>query len=310
MGEQEKTLFVASTGGHLAQLVRLSTMLDASPNSLWITFRSPQSESLLAGRRVHYVPYVRSRDLIGVTRSARIIHRILSRERFDRVVSTGAAIAVAALPLARLRGIPADYIESVSRVQGPSLSGRIIAATRTARLHTQHESWSSPRWRRHPSVFGTYSPAEKTPSATPRLLVTLGTIEGYRFDALLDAVLATGLADDRTVWQLGHTWRTGLPGTVADELDADAFAAAARAADVVVSHAGVGTILELFDLGISPVIVPRRKHRREHVDDHQEQIAGLVDDLGLAVVVEAPELTADHLVAASGRAIASTGGTP
>jgi UDP-N-acetylglucosamine transferase subunit ALG13 len=303
MGEQEKTLFVASTGGHLAQLVRLSTLMNASADSLWVTFRSPQSESLLAGRRVLFVPYIRSRDLGGVIRTSRIIRRLLATERFDRAISTGAAIAVAALPIAKMHGIPTEYVESVSRVRGPSLSGRIIAATRSARLFSQHPGWATGRWKYRSSIFGTYRTAERAPSPAPSLFVTLGTIEGYRFDSLIEAVMRTGLADERTVWQVGHTGRTELPGVIAEQFDAGSFATAARAADVVISHAGVGTILELLDLGIAPVVVPRRRARQEHVDDHQEQIAGLLKELDLAVVVEAPDLTADHVRAAARRTV-------
>lgn len=303
MDHPPKVLFVASTGGHLAQLVRLSTAMASSADSLWVTFRSPQSESLLRGRRVLYVPYVRSRDLTGVIRSARLIRRLLREERFDRAVSTGAALAVAALPLAALRRIPTDYIESVSRVDGPSLSGRIIAATRTARLYTQHSTWANRRWTPHPSVFRSYLSGIRTPTQSPHLFVTLGTIEAYRFDSLVDAVLRTGLANEHTVWQLGESMRQGLPGRTVSQLGAEEFARVAAESDVVISHAGVGTILELFDLGISPVIVPRRKARSEHVDDHQAQIAGLVSSLGLATVVEVDSLGAPDIIAASGRTV-------
>ena len=299
----QKFLFVASTGGHLSQLVRIASTLEATDDSVWVTFRSPQSESLLAGRRVEFVPYVRPRDVVGVIRAARRIGPLLARERFDRVVSTGAAVALGALPLARLRGIPADYIESVSRVRGPSLTGRIIAFTRSARTHTQHPAWAGGRWTVRPSVFGTYRPRPRPTVDRPRLFVALGTIHGYRFDALVDAVIRTGLADERTVWQLGGTTRMGLPGRSADQLDSHEFEREARHADVVITHAGVGTVLDLLGMGISPLVVPRRRARREHVDDHQEQIAGLLADADLAVVAEAETLTAAHLVAASGRSV-------
>lgn len=300
----QKILFVASTGGHLSQLVRIASTLDVSPDSVWVTFHSPQSESLLAGRRIEFVPYVRPRDVIGVLRAARRIRRLLARESFDRVVTTGAAVALAALPLARLRRISADYIESVSRVRGPSLTGRIVAATRCARTWTQHAEWAHGRWRAHPSVFGTYHPGTRPRVERPRIFVTLGTIHGYRFDALIDAVLRTGLADDRTVWQLGETTRTALPGRSTRQLDSHEFEHEARQADVVIAHAGVGTVLDLFALGISPVVVPRRRARREHVDDHQEQIAELLARLDLAVVAEADTVTAEHLREASARAVA------
>lgn len=297
--DEAKFLFVASTGGHLAQLLRLSATMNASADSVWVTFRTPQSESLLSGRRVLYVPYVRSRDIMGVLRASRAIRALLRSETFDRAVSTGAALAVAALPQARLRRIPTLYIESVSRVDGPSLTGRIIAASGAAALRTQHASWAGGRWHSHPSVFGTYSARSRPRVERPRILVTLGTIEGYRFDAVVDAVLRTGLADERTVWQLGDTTREGLPGRVVTQFELRDFQEVARNSDVVVSHAGVGTVLDLLELGIYPVLVPRRRSRAEHVDDHQSQIAGLVERMQVARVVEATDLVAEDLMTAS-----------
>ena len=301
---QRKLLLVASTGGHLAQLVRLAPGLGASPASLWVTFDSMQSRSLLAGRRRIYVPYVRPRDYVGILRAAAIVRRVLHDETFDGAVSTGAGLAVAALPQAAISRVPSLYIESVSRVEGPSLSGRMLAASRLVSMRTQHPAWATSRWRTHPSVLSTYHALPRAAPDRPSLFVTLGTIEGYRFDSLVDAVLATGLADERTVWQLGFTNnRTDLPGRVHQMMSTEQFNEAALTAHVVISHAGVGTFLGLLDLGIFPVIATRRKHRGEHVDDHQMQIAELAGYLGVARAVDAPELTADVIRSAAGRTI-------
>lgn len=307
--ERVKYLFVASTRGHLAQLMRLSSGFNPADDSLWVTFRSPQSEDLLAGRRTMFVPYVRSRDIRGVFRAWRQIRALLARESFDRVVSTGAAVALSALPTARLRGIPTLYVESVSRVRGPSLTGRLIAFSRTAELQTQHPGWARGRWSARASVFGTYRAVPRATVERPSLFVTLGTIRGYRFDSVVDAVLSTGLADNRTVWQVGETTRAGLPGTIVEQTSTDEFRDLATRSDVVVTHAGVGTILDLLELGIHPVVVPRRKHRKEHVDDHQEQIAELVDLLGVAHAAESTSLTAADIIAASGMTVVHAEGS-
>ncbi|MBC7518013.1 MAG: glycosyltransferase [Microbacteriaceae bacterium] len=297
-----KLLLVASSGGHLAELDRLVPELHATPDSLWVTFDTPQSRSLLAGRRRIHVPYVRPRDIVGVARAAAVIQRVLHHENFDGAVSTGAAIAVAALPLAAAHGVPSLYIESVSRVDGPSLSGRIIAATRLVSLRTQYASWSSDRWKLQPSILSTFHSEPRTPAPRPSLFVTLGTIEGYRFDALIDAVLRTGLADHRTVWQLGFTAdRVGLPGTIHEQMRYRDFQQAAQDADVVITHAGVGSLLGLLDLGIYPVLVSRRISRNEHVDDHQHQISQLAGRLGVAAAIDAPELDAAIIHAAARR---------
>ena len=295
-GAVRKLLLAASTGGHLAQLFRMVDGADASPESLWVTFDSPQSRSLLAGRRTLFVPYVRPRDWRGVVETFRRTRRALEDETFDAAISTGAAMALGVLLAARLERIPLTYIESVSRVRGPSVTGRILALSRLADLRTQHAAWQSRRWRYAGNVLQEYVAEPRVaPDDVRRIFVTLGTIQPYRFDAAVEGVLGTGLAGPGTIWQLGVTDRDDVPGTTHDMLDAASFEELARSADVVVTHAGVGTLLQLLEWGIHPVVVVRRSARGEHVDDHQEQIGQLLTETGLAVVVEAPELTAEHL---------------
>lgn len=296
-----RLLLVASTGGHLSQLVRLAPELRPSDDSVWITFKSPQSESLLADKNVHFVPYIRPRDYRGVRRGFLEVNRLLKRESFDGAVSTGSALALGALPAARLHGLPCLYIESISRINGPSVTGRLLAASRMVSLRTQHPRWATSRWRPHASVLATFERIPKPmANVRPKLFITLGTIEGYRFDRLIDAILATGLANEDTVWQLGYsTGRTDLPGRVFDQVPAADFERFSREADVVVTHAGVGTILFLLDLGIYPVAVVRRHAHGEHIDDHQEQIASLLTTLEVGHSAEIEELTADFILDAA-----------
>lgn len=300
-----RQLLIASTGGHLAQLVKWSKLIGSAPDSLWVTFRNPQSESLLHNERVMYVDYVGSRDFRGACRAAlQMMRRIDWRsEMFTSAISTGSAVGIAGLVAARLHGAPAFYFETVSRVNGPTLSGKFASRIPTIQTYCQYEGWANRRWKYRKSLLDNYARISSAGSQRPRLLVTLGTNRTYRFDALVDAVLATGLANDDTVWQLGITTRQGLPGTAHHELPTDELHRYAGDADVVVTHAGVGTLIDLLDMGIYPVVVPRRAKRGEVVDDHQLQIAELLRQRDIALVAEAEQLTGQMLIEASGQAV-------
>lgn len=301
-----RQLLIASTGGHLAELIKWSSTIGASDDSLWVTARNPQSESLLADRRVLYVPYVAPRGFGAATRAFLKIARDVDweAENFTSAVTTGAAVGLAGIAAARLHSVPAFFFESVCRVNGPSLSGRLASLDPRVHTHCQYRRWADGRWKYRGSLFDSFRRVERSSIEQPSLFVTLGTIQPYRFDALVDAVLATGLADDRTIWQLGATARHDLPGRVFTQVGSDDFDRYAREADVVVTHAGVGTALNLLEMGICPVIAPRRGARKEHVDDHQTEIAQLLRELGTAIVAEAPELDAAMIVAASGLGVA------
>ncbi|OMQ16641.1 hypothetical protein A7K94_0201125 [Modestobacter sp. VKM Ac-2676] len=303
---ERRLVLAASTGGHLAQLVRLAPSLGAAEDSLWITFRTAQSESLLQGRNVLHVPYIQPRDGRAIARAFRQILPRLRAETYEAAVSTGSALALAALPAARLTGVPTLYIESVSRTNGPSVSGRVVAALRLAETRTQHPSWAGGRWGVHPSVLSTYRTVGR-PVRDPgdiRLFITLGTLRGYAFHSLIDRVLQAGLANEHTVWQLGDTEpQVELPGRVHREVPGPDFERYATEADVVITHAGVGTVLNLLELGIAPIAVVRRRFRGEHVDDHQQQLAQLMNGTGIGFAVEVDELGSEIVARAAGHRV-------
>jgi UDP-N-acetylglucosamine transferase subunit ALG13 len=306
----QKCLLVASSGGHIAQLNWLAGSADVHEDSLWMTFRTEQTEALLAGRRVAWLDYVPPRGFRELGPASAAIMRTLARERFDTAMSTGAGLALPALLGQAAKGGRSVYVESISRVDGPSQTGRILARAPRIERYTQHRGWADKRWAWAGSVL---DGLEATP-ATPRdgirnVLVTLGTIKPFRFDRLVDRLLAVLPADASVTWQLGCTTRTDLPGEVHAELPATRMSELFASSDLVVSHAGVATALQLGAVGANTILVPRRSAHGEHVDDHQTQIARLFAGAGLARVVEADDLKPEHFrVTVPGQRRAATAG--
>lgn len=275
IAEKSKVLVVASTGGHLAQAMRWNERLSLSADSMFVTFENDQSKSMLADKRHQFVPYVAPRDIRGVSKAFRGIRHLLRSEPFDAVLSTGAGVALAAAAAARLGAVPFHYIESVSRFDGPSVSGRVLARTPGIHRYTQHPGYG-PRWRLIPSLLSSYRISSSGGDASyscegVRIFVTLGTIKPYRFDRMIEKVLELCEPGDTVVWQTGATDRTDLPGSVHESMSASAFDRELHLADVVVTHAGVGSLLKIIEIGKLPLVAARRADFNEHVDDHQAQ---------------------------------------
>ena len=57
---------------------------------------------------------------------------------------------------------------------------------------------------------------------------------------------------------------------------------------MVVTHAGVGSILVAGANGKRPVVVPRLRRFGEAVDDHQLALAQKLEEIGLVVLVDDP----------------------
>ena len=296
----QRCLLAASTGGHLAQLVKIAKRAGVRDDSKWVTFDSPQSRSLLAGRDVTFVPYVAPRDLRTVRDVSRALRPIIKSGSVDFALSTGAALAAAVLPSAARSGIPAAYVESVSRFHGPSLTGKIMRLTPGVSTYTQHPQWESRRWQYEFSILEDFhkTTREGSPADPLRVFVTLGTIRPYRFDELVNRIQSLGDSID-VRWQLGATTRNDLPGHSASLMPSKEFAEKIAWSDVVVTHAGVGTALQLLENGSFPILVPRRRRRGEHVDDHQEQVATYLGRRDLCIHREVDALELDDLYEAA-----------
>jgi UDP-N-acetylglucosamine transferase subunit ALG13 len=128
------------------------------------------------------------------------------------------------------------------------------------------------------------------------IFATVGSHPTFKFDRLLNAL--EGLPGDELLVQHGP----GEPPAHAREAVAfmsfeDMLEHMGRAS-VVVSHAGVGSILCALQSGHVPVVMPRQARFGETVDDHQVELARALAPTGRIVLVEA----AAELPAAVGEA--------
>jgi UDP-N-acetylglucosamine transferase subunit ALG13 len=298
-----RTLLVCSGGGHLKQLFTLADRIGIpAEQQFWVTFDNGLSRSLLADRATVFAPYAAPRDALNILRIRLVANMLLARTPFERVISTGSSPAVAFLPPAARKGIPAYYIESAARADGPSMSGRIVARNRGISTFTQYPVWADERWQYRGSIFDAYAPGPARATGTlRRAVVSVGTQEGYGFDRLYRTLVPL-LADfDEVLWQTGpqdvsRFGITGRPVVPHDELKN-----AITEADIVVAHSGTGAALTAIEQGRVPVLVPRLARYREHVDDHQVQIAAELERRGLALHRPADQLTLADLEAAAAR---------
>ena len=295
------TLLVASEGGHLVELHLLAQRMGLGEERVWVTFETPQSHSLLAGQPVHYAPYAGTRDVIGTAKAALWARSLLRANQFDTVVSTGASIALAVLPLAASAGAKCYYIESATRTDGPSLTGRLLTPFRSIQLRTQHERWANKRWVYEISIFDGFRSVPLAALPEPRrLVVSLGLHKGFSFRRLLERLVRIIPDGVDVLWQVGYTDAAGLGIDAHVSLPTADLARAMEDADVVITHAGIGSAVSALSAGKRPVFVPRRKRFNEHIDDHQLFIATELDKRGLAFHAEADQLQwADVVRAAS-----------
>jgi UDP-N-acetylglucosamine:LPS N-acetylglucosamine transferase len=133
--ERADVLLVCSSGGHLVQMLALREAW-GDFSRVWVTADTSDARSLMAGERMVAAHGPAHRSVRKLLLNLVLAWQLITVVRPKIVLSTGAAIAVPFVWVARLRGIEVIHIESLTRIHKPSLSGRLIAPAAT-RIYVQ-----------------------------------------------------------------------------------------------------------------------------------------------------------------------------
>ena len=128
-------LIVCSSGGHLLQMLELRDAWGGFER-VWVTFDKSDARSLLRDERVVHAFGPTNRNVPNLLRNLRLAARVLRAERPAAILTTGAGVAVPFAWIGRLMRIPTVYVESVTRIEGLSLSAKMIAPV-ASRLYGQ-----------------------------------------------------------------------------------------------------------------------------------------------------------------------------
>jgi beta-1,4-N-acetylglucosaminyltransferase len=118
-------LIVCSTGGHLLQMHEMRAAWEPFER-IWVTFDKSDARSLLAGERVQHAFSPTNRNIPNFLRNLRLAWRVIRDERPAAILSSGAGVAVPFAWIGRMHGARTVYVESFTRMDELSLSGRMI----------------------------------------------------------------------------------------------------------------------------------------------------------------------------------------
>lgn len=107
------------------------------------------------------------------------------------------------------------------------------------------------------------------------IFVVLGTqkFQCNRLLRLIDDMAENGLIDEEVYAQKGHSDYEPKNYTAVDFMGKEEFDNKVEACSILITHSGVGTILTGINCCKPVIVFPRLKKYKEHVDDHQLDIA-------------------------------------
>ncbi|MBV5329112.1 MAG: hypothetical protein JZU65_16040 [Chlorobium sp.] len=122
------------------------------------------------------------------------------------------------------------------------------------------------------------------------IFVTVG--EQLPFDRLINAVDEWASVSGEEVYaQIGNSRLTPKTIKYKKNLDPLEFNESFLAADIIIAHAGMGTIITALELGKPLLVVPRQARFGEHRNDHQLATAKRFLEQGcISVAFDIPEL--------------------
>ena len=94
---------------------------------MWVTFDKSDVRSLLGDEEVVYAYGPTNRSVKNLIRNLWLAWRVIARVRPRVILSTGAGVAVPFAWVGRLFGAKVVFVESLTRIDGPSMSCRMIA---------------------------------------------------------------------------------------------------------------------------------------------------------------------------------------
>jgi UDP-N-acetylglucosamine:LPS N-acetylglucosamine transferase len=129
-------LLVCSSGGHLQQMLALEPAW-APYSHVWVTFDKSDSRSLLRDERVVFAHSPTNRSVKNLLRNLLLAWHTFRVVRPRVLLTTGAGVAVPFAWIGRLRGVRIIYIESFTRIERPSLTGRLVGPI----AHRSYVQW-------------------------------------------------------------------------------------------------------------------------------------------------------------------------
>ena len=275
----ERVLFVCDAGGHLMEAVEIARTHFGHCEQRWHTADTPMSRSLLAGRTVSFSKrrVVPARADLAA-RELFVALRLMRAMDVDTVVSSGSAYALPWLLAARLLRKQAIFVESAARLSTQSKVGSLVAHVPGVKRATQ-DPFRLEGWDVWPNVMVTalesFAPHATADDGPPKVFVTVGTFE-FPFQRLVDRI--DKVCPDE--WDVTLQCGTAQPSSrfvSAAAMAYDDVRATCRRVDVVIGHAGVGTVLTAAAAGSQLILVPRREEHGEMVDDHQIELIAFLD---------------------------------
>lgn len=296
-----KICLVAAPGGHLTEMIKLKNAFTMY-NVFLVTY---QDNFLNKPEGVEHVYFIKNIlvNNVQVTRFKKIMLiilqmliltidelKIILKEKPDIVVSTGSEIAIPIFYISKILGKKTIYIESLCRIDTLSGTGKIVRPISDSFL-VQWESLSKKhkKHKYHGSILSEKQACLKRDgkhtvnNKENFIFVTVGTAPFPRLVEIMDNISQE--LNEKTIMQIGNTEYKPINAKFFKFIENfEDIKRLNREARIVVCHSGVGSIVTALEENGNVIVFPRLNKFGEHIDNHQLEIANVLQEKHLVKI--------------------------
>jgi len=291
-----KICLVCASGGHLTEMLKISdafkdkdvflityeeeflskySLCNSSYNINRVYFiKNYVVSSINKKKLVKLLNYIRQ---ILVLFAEEIL--IFIREKPDIIISTGSGIAIPIFIFAKPFRRKLIFIESLCRIKNLSMTARIILPIVDIMLVQWKDLVRKYKKARYEGNilklnFMKQSNTYVNENSEDFIFVTAGTSSFYRLIQKMDEY--AGQTGKNIIIIIGRTEYKPHHSKYFKFIEKEYYSTLIQKAKIVVTHAGIGTIIEVLESNKPMIIVPRSKDLDEAFDNHQQEIAELM----------------------------------
>lgn len=281
-----KIALVCSHGGHLTEMLYLLDAFKFGDNDIFfITYDSERTRNLEFRK---YLFNNFGEKIINAFASAPRIFKILIKEKPDIMISNGAEIAVPFFYIAKLLRIKTIFIECYTRIEEPTVTGKLVYPISDLFLVLWKEMLSK-YGKKAQYQGGLFEIVDRKDSGEnikeDLIFVTVG-MHYQGFDRLVKKMDdIAGKTKKRVVMQIGNTQFIPKYAEFFYFKDYKDIMDYIKKAKYVVCQ-GAMSAVDSITSGTPVIIVPRSKEQNEVINNHQQIFAEKLAKMNLVKLVE------------------------
>ena len=292
-----KVCLICSHGGHLTEILQLIDAFEEH-DVFFVTYESERTNNLKYKK--YLFPNFGENPLELLKHLPKIISMIF-KEKPDIIVSNGAEIAIPFFYLGKILRIKTIFIECYTRIDEPTISGKIVYPVSNLFLVLWPELLK--KYGRKAQYWGDLFKIGRSKEVVQdekedMIFVIVGMhFQGFeRLVKKMDEI--AGKINEKVVMQIGNTQYEPKNAEFFKFKDYQEMKILMRKAKYVVCQGAMSAIDSLI-LGTPVIAIPRSKEQKEAINDHQLIFAKKLEEMGLIELKEDVDELENNLFSSS-----------